>query len=397
MKKFAFLIVWALCLPLFSGAQEKDSLAMSIDERQGLHQAYADTKAGLDTVKPDFTQLTEKMEQLILLDDKIFNEQLPKKLESIDEMKSKLDENKASLEKLQLEQASNKLYFLIAAGATGLMFLLFLIFLIVMIIRGGKLKKLKKQIKASDEVLQAAQDKAAENERGLNEQIAAIKKEKETLNATLEQERKTFRNKEAEYTSQVTLIEEKIKKASLKESELNYQVFQLELRLKNELEDTVKQKCEAENKVVDLERLLAEAKQHLEEEKNRPHGDESAFNDLRSKVEWLEGESGYLRQTAENEKLAKENLENELRTKQGELDGVYHERDELRGKMNDLQNQVNHLEEQMRNSGQNDSYLQELNNRIADLEGRLNEAYQEKDRLRGQIDELMRFMDKFRQ
>ncbi len=420
MRRLSFFLTFLALSSMIAVAQDSTSNPVQdlLDERLPFYQAYTDARAGFDTTPENLVMLAGKMEQVIKIDDIIIDKHLFAAIDRADELEAKLDEAEQSSLKTAADQAEQGLYFLIAAGAAGLFFLLFIIMLIMTVLRGGKNKKLKKTVAARD--AEVAEEKAniqEEMQKTVNE-MAGLKKELETTKATLEQDRKTFRNKEADYLSQVNLIEEKIKKSALKESDLNYQVFQLELRIKNELEGAVSEKCRLENKVVELERDLSETRLRLQEAAAVPVADEQEVKVLKEKVAWLEGEVNYFRPLSESEKQKRESAEQALQQKQSELDGLFRERDELwnrinqsEGRVNDMQAHINHLdgvitglnhekgqlEEQMRSRGGEGANESEgLHQRIQDLERMLNEAREEKERLNAQIDELLKFVDRFR-
>lgn len=437
MRKFLTInFILLTILPLWSFAQDEQKSAMqdALKERQSFYQLYADSKEGFDTTETNMVSLAGKMEQVIKLDDIIIDQYLFKEFDRANELQTKLEKSEKETKNLKAKVSEKELIFLIAAGGGGFMFLMFIIFLILFIVKGGKSKKVTKIISEKDELLGTQQAKLAENEKQLADQSAQFKKEIDTLKSSAEQERKTYKTKEEEYQRQVTNIEERIKKLAQKESDMNYQIFQLELRLKNELEGTLKEKCLAENKVIELEHELSEAKMKLDEEIKKPRGNEMEFKDMHEKINWLEGETRHLRQWAENEKQAKENAERLLNEKNNETEGLYRERDELwgrinhfEGRLNELQNSINdlnsqignlhneknYLEEQLRNSSGGGQQIQDLNNRVADLERQLGELHDEKNRLyahidelkpraeeaaqlRNQLDELLRFVDRLR-
>jgi predicted nucleic acid-binding Zn-ribbon protein len=418
MKKLLFAVCCSLALPVWLFAQDsvKDPVDDNLQERVVFYQEFSTMRESFDTTEAGLKALIEKMDMVIRLDDHILDEHLYKELDRSAELQKTLKEAKASLDKMRVDQVNNDLHNLIMLGSAGLFFLLFIIFLIMFVLKNGKSKKLKKQLAENSELITEAEGKVTATDAAGKEREAKLKKELDELKAAIESERKSFRNKEADYTTQVTLIEEKIKKSALKEADLNYQIFQLELKLKNELESTIQEKCRLENRVVEMERELNEVRAHLNDESQKPRADEQLVSDLKGKVAWLEGENGPLRQWAENEKAAKEQAEKALFDKQQETDGLYRERDELwgrinqfEGRINDMQKNINYLdgvvgtlqhekgqlEEQLQNGagGQN---VQGLNDRIADLERQLRESHEEKERLNTQISELLQFMDRFR-
>jgi hypothetical protein len=412
MKKSFIAAVFVFALSLLSLAQSEKKTPMDdvLKERQGFYKVYADAKMGIDTTKENMIVLANKMEQVIKLDDIIIDQYLFKEFDRANELQAKVDDLGKDKTSLQAKHAKSELYFMIAAGGAALFFLLFVVMLILVITKGGKAKKISKQIAEKDELLTSQETKVKDVEKNLGDQNAQLKKDYDGLKTSTDQERRAFKLKEDEFSKQVAFIEEKIKKASLKESDLNYQVFQLELKLKNELEGTIQEKCKLENQVIDLKRELSEVRLKLEEESKKPKGDENALNELRGKISWFETEVQNLRQWAENEKQAKENAENILRDKNNETEGLYRERDELWGRINgmeghinelgnqinnlngqvgNLHNEKNQMEEQLRNNaGQGDQILNDLHNRIRDLENQIYGLNEEKNNLYNQINEL---------
>jgi DNA repair exonuclease SbcCD ATPase subunit len=411
MKKSFIAAVFVFALSLLSLAQGEKKTPMDgvLKERQVFYKVYADAKMGIDTTKENMIVLANKMEQVIKLDDIIIDQYLFKEFDRANELQTKVDDLEKDKTSLQAKHAKSELYFMIAAGGAALFFLLFVVMLILVITKGGKAKKISKQIAEKDELLTSQETKVKEVEKNLGDQNAQLKKDYDGLKTSTDQERRAFKLKEDEFIKQVAFIEEKIKKASQKESDLNYQVFQLELKLKNELEGTIQEKCKLENQVIDLKRELSEVRLKLEEESKKPKGDENAFNELRGKISWFETEVQNLRQWAENEKQAKENAENILRDKNNETEGLYRERDELWGRINgmeghinelgnqindlngqvgNLHNEKNQLEEQLRNNAGQGDQLNDLHNRIRDLEDQINGINDEKNGLYNQINEL---------
>jgi chromosome segregation ATPase len=171
-----------------------------------------------------------------------------------------------------------------------------------------------------------------------------------------------------------------------------------------------------ENKIINLERELSEAKMALDQELNHPRLEDNERNEMLGKISWLENEAPYLRQCIDNERIAKENAENILRDKGYELDSLYRERDSLWGRINDLegqlaeknglvndltwlQNEKNQLLEQLQNSTQNEALIKDLNERISVLEQQISELKpkaEEATHLKEQLDELLRFVERLR-
>jgi hypothetical protein len=432
MKRSIFSASFLLVLSLTGPAQTemKPSMDSILLQRQDAYDIYTDARVTIDSTAVEVMDFAQKTDPLIIIDDMIIGEFLPAQRDWVEELRGKLTtaEKENSDNKAALETAG--LYLLITAGAALLMFILCLVFLILFILRGGKVKKVKKLWAENDILLAGQKEKIASFEKTLADQAEQFKKDIETTKSAseqfkkeldttktaAEQERKNFRFKEEEFNRKVTEIEDKFKKSGEKEADLNYQVSQIESRLKSELEATVTEKCQLENKVSELERELSEIKMALAQEKNHPPMNEEERNYLLGKISWLENEAPSLRQWAENEKQAKEHAENALHNKNNEVEGLYRERDDLWGRIhylegqlneannrvNDLQwlqNEKNQLLEQLKQAGQNDELIKNLNERIGGLEKQINELRPKADeagRLKEQLDEMIRFVDKFR-
>ncbi len=362
----------------------------AIQDRQSLRQGFTEAKASVDTANTALVMFISSVEPLLIADDQLIDSALTKEAQRADAAEAKVAGLNTELLAAKTESTGASLLFMIAAGGAGLFFLLFIVMLIMFISKGSKAKKMSKELAGKDEEMAAKEAALAEAEKTLKDQMAQLKKELDASKAAADLDKRNFRMKEDEYTAQVKGIEERIKKATQKESDLNYQVFQLELKLKNELEGTVREKCALENKVVELERELSEARMNLAEAKNQPQthpeeieslqreldeakkriselseqtaplADNAEIEDLRGKVSWYENEAVYLRQCIDNERIAKEKAESALNNTGG---------------------------------SDTDELIRNLYMQIDELRPRAEEA----DQLRTQLNEMIQFMDRFRQ
>jgi chromosome segregation ATPase len=431
MKKLLFFASLLLILSLLALSQNEQGTSTNelAQQRRDAYQQYRNARDSVDANLITLLQFAQKTDALIQTDD-ILLDQMNQPDTVIAGLQARLAEAEKESKDEEATQKLAELGHWIATIAGGAMLVLLLLFFILFLVKNSKVKYLKKLYTGKDaliaeketmlaqkESLHAEKDeKIAGLEKNLNEQNARFQKDAETLKFSVEQEKKNYRLKEEELNRKVTEIEEKIKQTSTKESDLNYQIFQLELRLKNELESILREKCELENKVIDLERELSEAKLALNEEMNRPRMNDNERSEMLGKISWLENEAPYLRQCIDNERIAKENAESALRDKQNELDNLYRERDGLRGRIyelegqlneqsnlvNDLQwlqNEKNQLLEQLQQPEYNEEAVNHLKNRIADLESQLNDwrlRAEEATHLKEQLDELLKFVDRLR-
>jgi chromosome segregation ATPase len=456
---FSFILI-CLALTVFSQDSLKPAYSQALEERSSLHQNFADAKTAIDTSNAALMQFAGTAQSLVTIDDTLIGNYLMAETRRAEAAQKKAGDLQLEVTNLKATAEANNLIFMAALGGSGLFLILFIIMLVMFMGRGKKVKTAIAQVAEKEELLAAQEGKIAETENACKVKTEQIQKESDAVKATAEQDKRNFKMKEEEYLSQVKLIEEKIKKATQKEADLNYQVFQLELKLKNELEGTVREKCALENKVVDLERELSDARMRLNEMKDfRPDNTEvdglkkaledannklaalqneienlSAqqapvgnpdYEDLKGKVSWYENEAIYLRQCIENEKNAKEQAQQALSTLSGDAEGLMRDRDELWNRihgmeshigelqqtinglgfqMEDLNNEKRHLEERLagfeNGSGQNpDNRINELIQEKEQLERELNEVRpraEEAERLRTELQELMQFMERFR-
>jgi hypothetical protein len=388
MRKILSLI---LLLSGFYGMAQ-DSLqsdyAERLDDRQLLRDNLIQAQSAIDTSNTALVSFAKGIEDLLVADDSLIMGALLKEADRADQAEKKIGELELQVTNAQVENTAGALLFKIAVAGAGLFFVLFIIMLIMMLSKSGKAKKTQKLLTEKEEALGLQEGLSAERETNLKKQIEQIKKDADAVKSAAELDKRNFKLKEDEYLSQVKLIEDRINKATQKETDLNYQVFQLELKLKNELEGTVREKCALENKVVDLERELSEARMRLADVKDhppqdtqelerlrqelseahaklsqineQPQGDyQELINDLKGKVSWYENEAVYLRQCIEDEKTAKEKAESALHSGHSDTD------------------------ELIRNL-----YMQ-----IEDLRPRAEEA----DHLRARLDELLQFIERLRQ
>lgn len=349
MRKFLSLI---LLLSGFCGMAQ-DSLQMdytqALEERQLLRDNLIQAQSAIDTTNTALVMYDQGVSALLIADDSLINGGLLKEADRAVKAERKVADLELEMVAAKAETTAVGFTFLIVAAAAGLFFLLFVVMLILWISRGSKTKKAKKELTEKEEALGLQEGRLADSEKNFKLQIEQLKKDADVVKAAADQDKRNFKLKEDEYLSQVKVIEDRINKATQKETDLNYQVFQLELKLKNELEGTVREKCALENKVVDLERELSEARMRLADIKDHPQEDtqeverlrhelaevqarlaeipaqpegenQELINDLKGKVSWYENEAVYLRQCIEDEKLAKEKAESALNVGHGDTD-----------------------------------------------------------------------------
>lgn len=404
MKKIFTLLFALLAFSSFAQDSIQPAYAQALQDRQGLCDALNSAIIQNDTTVAGYKDLTLKMTALILADSAIIAGDLVRETARADSLSLQLAE--ASKEKsVPLgEQLKKNLYLQIALGVAVLFLILFVVMLVMMLGKTSKTVKIHKQLEEKEEQLSMMQDRLAKTETEEKEQIAELNKCLEEAKIQADQQARSFSSRESEYKSQVAVIEQRMKEAGKKESDLNYQVFQLELKLKNELESTLAQKCALENKVADLERELSEARLRLEENKpatvdvsgyeDRIHSLEQALSDTR---QGLEEEKQQMTSRAEELQATIDRLQHELeeaRTPTPEADGGNavdsYEIQDLKAKIDWYANEADYFRDLIaKQNAEKEALLRD----IEQLRQEAGNAHQQQER----INELLRLIDQFRQ
>lgn len=405
MRRILFFAFLALGLTGYAQDTLKPAYSQALQDRQLLYDSYTSTKSTFDSTEASYKILSANMEQIIVLDDKLINENLIAETGRADSLSTRVQELEKTQNEATAAHVQQTFYFLIASAAAGLFFILFIVLLVILLSKGKKNKKIKDQLTEKDEQLTMQQGRLEETENEYKLQVEQLTNNLESAKSQSDRDNRTFRSKEDEYKSQVQLIDEKIKKANQKESDLNYQVFQLELRLKNELETTIAQKCALENKVTELERELSETRLRMSENQQQPQTD---VRDLENRIAGLEWELTEARQKIEEAPQQPQGDVQELQTKIEELErelsevrlrstddlenapADVRELQDLRGKVEWYASEAKYFREVIANN------QQEKESMHAELDA-LRTRAEEAGHLQDRINELMQFMEHFRQ